>query len=92
MAHSCQYAGSKGEKQEGIKYESVTFILRMNFCYIIFLCCFILQRDDHYAGACTKCPPGQYLRDKSTCVPREDCNCVLPNGMSAPVCFYSFFK
>ncbi|KAK7066927.1 Mucin-5B [Halocaridina rubra] len=41
-------------------------------------------REDQYAQACTTCPPGQFLRDKITCVPQEDCNCILPNGMAAP--------
>ncbi|XP_071530009.1 uncharacterized protein [Panulirus ornatus] len=46
--------------------------------------------DSQYAPACVDtqlgvaCPANKYLRDKTTCVSIQDCNCRLPNGMAAP--------
>lgn len=51
----------------------------------------LLQEDDDMAPACVDevtdkaCPPGFFLRDNTTCVSITNCNCMLPNGMSAPV-------
>ena len=38
------------------------------------------------------CPPGMFLRDKSSCVMVADCNCYLPNGMAAPVSHMTNFS
>ncbi|KAK3857259.1 hypothetical protein Pcinc_036476, partial [Petrolisthes cinctipes] len=46
--------------------------------------------DSQFAPGCVDallgqaCAPGQYLVDKDRCVSLQDCNCYLPNGMSAP--------
>ncbi|XP_071530011.1 hemocytin-like isoform X2 [Panulirus ornatus] len=50
----------------------------------------ICMHDTQYAPACVglhsniACPGNQYLRDKTTCVAIQDCNCYHPSGVYIP--------